>query len=150
MIDHTHYKELQPLGGFVSPVYASHDLIAPAQQIAKRYTRAYQFLSAVLPVTPDVGLVVLSKHDSARYAAVPIFGITHYDYPHHAVVTAAQPSTFWHPIVERIKTYVPPLHEQLRAVYSRPNRNIDLTPNIDLWVYSGPKNLCTVKWARVR
>jgi hypothetical protein len=134
MIDHTHYKDLQPLDGFVSPVCASQDLIAPAQQIARRYTQAYHFLSAVLPVMPDIGLVVLSEHDWARYAAVPTFGITHYDYPHHAVVTAAQPSTFWHPIAERINTYAPALHDQLRSVYGQPNGDIDLTPNIDQWV----------------
>lgn len=126
---------LERLDGFTIPIYVSQRLIQPAQNLASRFAQAYTFLTSLLPVKPDISLAVLSKHDWARCAPIPTFGITHYDYPHRMVVTAAQPSTFWQPLIERVKEISPALLHDLRTVYGQPDGEIDLTPNVELWMF---------------
>jgi hypothetical protein len=134
MTDLAHYEGLERLPGVPFPAYTSLELLPVAGNIATRFDQARRFFSSTLAVEPQAGLVVLTAADWPRYAALPLFGVTHYDYPRRMVVTAAQPSTFWRPMVELIGAMSEQLMQELQTVYGRPDESIDLTPHVDLWI----------------
>ena len=94
------YERLQLLPEFPFPVYATPGLEYAATTIAGRFARAYRFLSQMLETTPRVGLLVLSAGDWDRHAAVPTYGLTHYDDGQRMVIAPGHPSTFWHPVID--------------------------------------------------
>jgi hypothetical protein len=134
MTDLVYYAGLERLTTFPFPVYTSAALSHASNQIAARFERSYRILSTALDVQPQVGLVALAAEDWPRYAGLPTFGVTHYDYPHRMVVAAAEPSTFLQPVVELIGDASETLLQELRAVYGLNDGSIDLTPHVDLWV----------------
>jgi hypothetical protein len=134
MADLEHYAGLQRLRASGLPVFASSNLAEAGEGIAARYERAYSFLSATLNITPEVGLVVLSAADWSRYAAMPIYAVTHYDYPRRMVVTAAESGTFWKPAIDLVQVYAPTLLDDLRGVYGLPDGIIDPAAHIALWI----------------
>lgn len=134
MIDLTPYAGLQPISGFDFPIRLSPALIGAAAGIAQRFQQTTRFLSQLLNVTPEVGLAILSAQDWPQYAALPLFGVTHYDYPRRIVVTAAEPSVFWQPVLGLVRADSGELMQRLQAVYGQPDGHIDLTPHVDLFL----------------
>jgi hypothetical protein len=115
-------------------VYASSSLDQIAHPIATRFTRAYHFLHQTLGTSPQVGLLVLSREDWLRYAALPVYGLTHYDLAQRMVIAGGQPSTFWHPVLEMLSETSAQLLQELHQIYEQPDGQIDLTTHIDLWI----------------
>jgi hypothetical protein len=134
MIDLEHYTGFRRLHTTALPVFASQNLAAAAEEFAARYERAFRFLGATLNITPKVGLAILSSADWPRYAALPIYGATHYDYPRRMVVTAAESGTFWRPAIDLVQAHAPQLLDDLRAVYGQPDGSIDPAAHIALWI----------------
>jgi hypothetical protein len=134
MPDLARYAGLQRVSTFPLPTFVSAELVRSVSGIAFRFEQASQFFGQLFTVRPGIGLVVLSAQDWPHYAALPVFGVTHYDYPRHMIVTAAEPSTFWHPAVERIRTASPQLISDLQAMYMQSAGDVDLTPHINLWL----------------
>ena len=134
MTDLEHYAGLRRLHATALPVFASPNLAEAAEEFAARYERAFRFLSATLNITPEVGLAVLSAADWPRYAALPIYGVTHYDYPRRMVVTAAESGTFWRPAIDLVQAHAPRFLDDLRAVYGQPDGSIDPAAHIALWI----------------
>ena len=94
MSESRQYKRLQPLSQCSVPVYISSGVEQPAAAIPERYERGYRFLRTELGRSPSVGLLVLSEHDWPSYAALPVYGLTHYDHSQRMVIAGAQRSTF--------------------------------------------------------
>jgi hypothetical protein len=134
MVDLDRYADLQRLDTSILPIIASPGLAASAEHFAARFERAFRFLSATLNIAPAVGLAVLSAADWPRYAAIPIYAVTHYDYPRRMVVTAAESGTFWRPAIDFVQAHAPKILDDLRAVYGRPDGSIDLAKHIALWI----------------
>ncbi len=125
---------LQRLTEFSFPVHSSRGLEEHARTLAVRFARTHDFLCATFDMAPRVGLLVVSAGDWASYAhpSFPIYALTYYR--DGQVVTGGRDSTFWHPFVETIAAAAPDLLSELRAVYGRPDGDIDLTPHTDWWV----------------
>ena len=127
------YEGLQLLPELPFPVYATPGLEHAATTIARRFARAYRFLSETLETAPRAGLLVLSAGDWDRHASVPAYGLTHYDYGRRMVIAPGHSSTFWHPVIDVVGAASAHLLEELRTVYAQPDGHIDLAAHIDLW-----------------
>ena len=69
-------------------------------------------------------------------------GVSTYDYSRQTVVSGAQLTTFWKPLLARVQKGDPALLAQLHAIYATPDVSIDLTPNVDLWMIHDLGHAC--------
>jgi hypothetical protein len=136
MIELTSFGSLQRLESLPLPILTSPDVAIIAVGLATRFVRAHTFLSELLAVTPEVGLLILSPTDWASYAhaAFPQYGLTHYDHDRRLVITGVQTSNFWQPALAIIQLAAQEQLHELAQVYGQPNGEINLTPHIDLYV----------------
>src|SRR5262245_57881320 len=128
------YAELNQLTGFLMPVYASSGVELRARELAGRFDRAYQFLTTTLDIRLEIKLAFHSARDWPDYTQSPYYGVTLYDYPQRTVATGAEPTTFWRPALDLIRTNTPEHLEQLQAVYGSTSGEIDITSHVDLWI----------------
>jgi hypothetical protein len=136
------YATLSQLSGFRVPVYASEDVQAHARALAQRFDRAYTYLTGLLQIPLDVRLALLSRQDWPRYVQSPFYGAAMYDYPQRTVVSGAEPTDFWEPILARLQADAPALLERLRPLYARADGAIDLTPHVELWMIHDLGHAC--------
>ena len=90
---------LAPLPWFPFPVLASVDERAAGERIAQRAEAVCELLAKALGVRPELSLVVLSRDDWARHAAVPDYGVTHVGHAGELIV-GAEPAEAWHLVSE--------------------------------------------------
>ena len=136
------YDTLSPLSGFVLPVYASPPVVDHARQLAQRFVHAHTYLSTLLEIPLDIRLALLSQQDWPHYVPMPFYGVAMYDHVHRTVVSGAEPTTFWEPIVEQLQRTAPDLLASLRSVYTTPQGNLDLTPHVELWMIHDLGHAC--------
>lgn len=136
------YKILPQLAEFRIPVYASKQVHPQAQALANRFEQAYLYLKNRLDIPLEIRLALLSEQDWPHYVHSPIYGAAVYDYPHRTIVTGAEPTTFWQPIVARLEREAPALHKRLTSVYRAPGAIIDLNPHIELWMIHDLGHAC--------
>jgi hypothetical protein len=58
------------------------------------------------------------------------------------VVSGAEPTTFWKPILAKFQTAAPALLERLRLIYTAPDGTLDLTPHVELWMIHDLGHAC--------
>ena len=73
---------------------------------------------------------------------MPFYGVAMYDYVHRTVVSGAEPTIFWEPIMEQLQHTAPDLPTPLRSVYTTPQGNLDLTPHVELWMIHDLGHAC--------
>jgi hypothetical protein len=134
MRDLAHYTGLEAITTSPFPLYASLEIVQDIVSVTTRFEHATRFFGRLFNVRPEIGLVVLSAADWGRYAALPVFGVTHYDYARGTIVTAVQPSSFWQSSLNLVERAAPQMLPEIRAVYGRPDEAIDLLPHIHLWL----------------
>lgn len=136
------YDTLSPLSGFAIPVYTSPSVAAHAQQLAQRFVYAYTYLTTLLEIPLDVQLALLSQQDWPHYVSMPFYGVAMYDHAQQTVVSGAEPTTFWEPILEQLHSTAPELLTPLRSVYTTSQGNLDLTPHVELWMIHDLGHAC--------
>jgi hypothetical protein len=134
--------DLSRLTGFAVPIYTSAGLEGTSVIHAARFVRANRFFQTVLGSVPAVSLLVLDERDWARYAAFPIFGLTHYDLRQQRVIAPGTAATFLQPSVDLIATHAPAAFRRLREIYSTAGATVDLMSHIDTWLVHDLGHAC--------
>jgi hypothetical protein len=120
--------DLHGLSAFTSPICR-----VAALPIARRCAAAQQVLAGILGTQVVPELLILSRADWPGRAAMPLYGLTHYDRPHHAIVAPGEPSDLLAPALDLVAQAAPMACAALQRIYGTPT-GIDLTAHVDTYV----------------